>query len=189
MLLRHDALEKIRSGRITLVFRRWERARVRVGTRLRTAIGLVEVRSVDTVAEVTDADARSAGYDSVDALRMNIPGDAAYPLFRMEVGYAGPDPRIALRERSPSPAELAELTVALDRMDRTSPRGAWTRTVLRLIADQPATRAGDLFAGAGYPDLKTFKRDVRRLKELGLTESLEVGYRLSPRGTAVLSAP
>ena len=31
-----------------------------------------------------------------------------------------------------------------------------------------------------------FKRDVRKLKELGLTESLERGYRLSPRGRAVL---
>jgi hypothetical protein len=188
VLLRNDALEKIRSGRITLVFRRWERARVRVGTRLRTAIGLVEVRSVDTVDEVTDADARSAGYDSVDALRTNIPGDAAHPLFRMEVGYAGPDPRIALRERRPPAAELAELIAALDRMDRTGPRGPWTGTVLGIIADHPAIRAGDLFAGAGYPDLRTFKRDVRRLKELGLTESLEVGYRLSPRGAAVLSA-
>jgi hypothetical protein len=27
-----------------------------------------------------------------------------------------------------------------------------------------------------------FKTNVRKLKELGLTESLEVGYRLSPRG-------
>jgi predicted transcriptional regulator len=31
-----------------------------------------------------------------------------------------------------------------------------------------------------------FKQDVRKLKELGLTESLEVGYRLSPRGEAVV---
>jgi hypothetical protein len=188
VLLRHDALEKIRSGRITLVFRRWERARVRAGTRMRTAFGLVEVRSVDTVADVTDADARSAGYDSADALRVDIPGDAAHPLFRMEVGYGGPDPRIALRERRPSATELTGLTAALDRMDRTSPRGPWTRTVLGLIADRPATRAGDLFESAGYPDLQRFKRDVRRLKELGLTESLEVGYRLSPRGAAVLAA-
>ena len=35
-------------------------------------------------------------------------------------------------------------------------------------------------------ELPTFKRRVRQLKELGLTESLEVGYRLSPRGRAVL---
>jgi ribosomal protein S19E (S16A) len=35
-------------------------------------------------------------------------------------------------------------------------------------------------------DVPSFKRRVRQLKELGLTESLEVGYRLSPRGRAVL---
>lgn len=31
-----------------------------------------------------------------------------------------------------------------------------------------------------------FKQDVRKLKELGLTESLEIGYRLSPRGKSVI---
>jgi hypothetical protein len=31
-----------------------------------------------------------------------------------------------------------------------------------------------------------FKLDVRKLKELGLTESLRPGYRLSPRGETVL---
>jgi hypothetical protein len=31
-----------------------------------------------------------------------------------------------------------------------------------------------------------FKANVRKLKGLGLTESLEIGYRLSPRGRAVL---
>ena len=31
-----------------------------------------------------------------------------------------------------------------------------------------------------------FKSRVRKLKALALTESLEVGYRLSPRGEAVL---
>ena len=35
---------------------------------------------------------------------------------------------------------------------------------------------------------RRFKLDVRKLKELGLTESLPVGYRLSPRGHAVLRA-
>ena len=32
-----------------------------------------------------------------------------------------------------------------------------------------------------------FKRRIRMLKELGLTESLEVGYQLSPRGRALLA--
>jgi hypothetical protein len=146
---------------------------------------VIEVRSVTQVPDVDAGDARPAGYDSAEALRADIPGDPAYPLFRVEVAYAGADPRVALREDTPAGAELGELVGRLDRMDATSRRGPWTRTVLALIAARPATRAGDLYAAAGYPDLATFKRDVRRLKELGLTESLDVGYRLSPRGAAV----
>ncbi|MGZ4770275.1 MAG: hypothetical protein ACXVLX_16570, partial [Ilumatobacteraceae bacterium] len=37
-------------------------------------------------------------------------------------------------------------------------------------------------------DRASFKLNVRKLKELGLTESLDIGYRLSPRGEAVLRA-
>ena len=48
-------------------------------------------------------------------------------------------------------------------------------------------RAGDLAAELGMERLP-FKTDVRKLKALGLTESLDVGYRLSPRGTAFLAA-
>jgi hypothetical protein len=182
VLFRQDALDRIRGGRVSVVFRRWKRARVRAGTRLRTMIGLIEIRTVAQVAAVDDADARLAGYDDAAALRADIPGDPAYPLFRMEVGFAGPDPRITLREQPPSPDVIARL----DRMDR---HRAWTRRVLALIAEHPATRAGDLFAAAGYPDLASFKRDVRRLKELGLTESLDIGYRLSPRGAVVVGLP
>ena len=35
-------------------------------------------------------------------------------------------------------------------------------------------------------ETRPFKADVRKLKELGLTESLPVGYRLSPRGERYL---
>ncbi len=48
-------------------------------------------------------------------------------------------------------------------------------------------RAPDLAASLGR-DTQPFKRDVRKLKELGLTESLKVGYSLSPRGRAWLAA-
>lgn len=54
-----------------------------------------------------------------------------------------------------------------------------------MIRDRPAVRAPDLAASVGRETLP-FKRDVRKLKELGLTESLEVGYRLSPRGATVV---
>jgi hypothetical protein len=71
-------------------------------------------------------------------------------------------------------------------MDRSA-AGPWTRTVLELIQSAPGTRAADLAKRLGRETLP-FKRDVRKLKELGLTESLEVGYRLSPRGAALLEA-
>lgn len=35
-------------------------------------------------------------------------------------------------------------------------------------------------------DKEWFKLNVRKLKNLGLTESLETGYRISPRGRALL---
>ena len=75
----------------------------------------------------------------------------------------------------------------LDRLDRASRHGPWTAPVLRAIADGPGVRAADLAAGFGR-DRDPFKLDVRKLKELGLTESLRPGYRLSPRGRAVLDA-
>ena len=50
-----------------------------------------------------------------------------------------------------------------------------------LIAERPAVRAGDLADQLGRERL-AFKADVRKLKALGLTESLDVGYR--PRRAA-----
>ena len=57
--------------------------------------------------------------------------------------------------------------------------------MLRAIHDGPGVRAADLAPQFGRERLP-FKLDVRKLKELGLTESLPRGYRLSPRGQAVL---
>ena len=48
-------------------------------------------------------------------------------------------------------------------------------------------RAEDLAASVGR-EKPPFKLDVRKLKNLGLTESLPVGYRLSPRGRSYLRA-
>ena len=101
---------------------------------------------------------------------------------------AGPDSRVELRERSDlDDAERAELERRLARFDAASPTGPWTHEVLRLIEARPAVRAPDLAASLGL-QRDDFKRNVRKLKELGLTESLEVGYRLSPRGRAFLDS-
>ena len=70
-------------------------------------------------------------------------------------------------------------------MGRRPGGGPWTREILRLIAERPGVRAPDLAASLGRETL-AFKRDVRKLKELGLTRSLPVGYEISPRGRAYL---
>jgi hypothetical protein len=184
VLIRRPVLDAIAAGTITFVLRRWDRPRVRVGGTQRTAVGVLEFTSVDPVdeAELTIDDARAAGFADLAGLQRAQRGEGQ--LYRVGVRLAGPDPRVALRaKRRLSQAERAEIDSRLARMDRSSPHGPWTTAVLRLIEENPGVRAPDLAARMGRETLP-FKRDVRKLKELGLTESLEVGYRLSPRGRA-----
>jgi hypothetical protein len=183
-----DTLRRIEAGDVTVAFRRWRRPTVRAGGTLRTRIGVLAIESVDTLEEsaVSAADARSAGYaDRTEVLERCARGEGE--LYRIQFRLAGPDPRIELRERDDiGPAERAEIDARLARFDAASRHGPWTTTVLALIAERPATRAPDLAAQPGR-ETSPFKADVRKLKELGLTESLERGYRLSPRGRAYLS--
>jgi hypothetical protein len=187
MLLPRRALDGIAAGEVTLAFRRFRRPTVRAGGSLRTRAGVLAIEAVDLVeaGEITDEDARRAGFRDREALLRRLPGEG--PVHRVTFHLAGPDPRIALRERAEITAEeRAELDARLARLDRASRHGPWTREVLELIAARPAVRAPDLAAGLGRETLP-FKADVRKLKELGLTESLEVGYRLAPRGRAYLA--
>ncbi len=190
MLFRHAELKAIKAAEIDLAFRRWDRPRLRVGTKMRTAIGLVEVTAVHVVEleHITDDDARRAGTDSRDELIERLDRrNPGHPVYRVGLRFAGADPRVALRENADlSGDELAQITQRLERLDRARDE-PWTRATLTLIEDHPATLAAELAAQTGR-ELQHFKRDVRKLKELGLTESLERGYRISPRGRVVLGA-
>ena len=48
--------------------------------------------------------------------------------------------------------------------------------------------AASKLAGKLRRETQPFKQDVRKLKRLGLTQSFEVGYEISPRGRAYLDA-
>ena len=189
MLLRSHVLDGIRNGTITLAFRRWRRPTVRSGGTLLTAIGQLRIASVAIVGgeEISEADARHAGYATLSDLHRDLNQRDEGDVYRIEFGGLGPDPRLALRESLPDDAELADVLRRLDRLDANSDTGSWTRNYLALIAKAPAVRAEDLAKGIGMEKLP-FKARVRKLKALGLTVSLDVGYRLSPRGESVLAA-
>ena len=186
MLLPVDALRGIAAGEITVAFRRWKRPTVRAGGTLTTRVGVLAIDAVEPVDDVDEEGARRAGFPDAAAARARLRPEGT--LYRVTFHLAGPDPRIALRERAElAPEELADLRARLARLDRSNPRGPWTDATLRTIAARPGVRAADLAEEAGVERLR-WKADVRKLKALGLTESLEVGYRLSPRGEAYLSA-
>lgn len=181
----------IRDGQVTMAFRRWKAPQVLAGRRYRTAAGIIEVESIDVVDEghITDGEAVRAGHPSAAVLLGDLPDRPGLPIYRIVFHVAEePDPRAELASSANlTPADVDAITRRLDRFDRASSHGAWTRQVLGTIAANPGRRAPDL-AAMFKRDTQPFKTDVRKLKNLGLTISLRIGYRLSPRGAAYLEA-
>lgn len=180
----------IAQGTVTTAVRRWKRPTVKTGGTLVTPMGVLSIDQVDAIedSELSDDDARLAGAASAAELLASPHLQRDGQLYRIRFHLAGEDPRIALRAQDHlDDDELDAVLAKLARSDRSSSHGPWTRTTLELIEARPGVRAGDLAESVGRETLP-FKADVRKLKAQGLTESLEVGYRLSPRGVVVLTA-
>ncbi len=191
MLIKNKVLDEIKAGTISLIFRRWKRAGVKAGGTQMTQRGVIGIDAVEIVKEgkITAKDAAAAGFGSRQELLDSMPpaGDGL-ELYRISVRWAGEDPRKALRSNDDlSNSELAEIIGKLQKLDTGSKRGPWTQQYLQMIHDQPNTHAAILAEQIGLT-IPTFKPWVRKLKALGLTESLRPGYRLSPRGQKVLEA-
>ena len=187
MLFSNADLQGIVAGRVTVAFRRWKAARVKPGTRLRTRGGVVEVVAVSEVdpGDIDALDVAAAGFEDRAGLDRWIEAKNGR-LYRIEVRPGGADPRIALRSQADLDEDAVhDLVRRLGRMDKAADR-PWTWQTLGLIAERPGVVSTELAAEMGEERFY-FKARVRRLKELGLTESLQVGYRLSPRGRALLA--
>ncbi len=181
----------LHDGSITVAFRQWRRAQVVPGHHYRTGIDMVQAESVDiiTPGDITAELARDAGFPDVRAAVADLRRDPELPLYCIRFRRLdGPDPRAELAAAaSLSSQEVAAIAGRLARMDAASKRGPWTVAVLTQIADRPGVVSTELAEALGW-ERADFKLHVRRLKELGLTISLDVGYRLSPRGAAYLAA-
>jgi len=187
MLIRRKDLEAIRDGRITLGFRRQKRPTVKTGGSLMTVLEKLEIVSVEQVRDkdLTERDAKAAGFDSRAALLDALDGSEG-ELYRIRFGAFSADPRLALRDALPGAAETADLVAKLDAIDGRA-AAPWAWRAMALIHEHPAMLAETIANKAGF-EKHPFKSNVRKLKALGLTISLDVGYRLSPRGLAVLAA-
>ena len=189
MLFSAATLRGLIEGRVNCTYRRWQVVRPKVGSRFTTSVGVVEVTSITPAdeAQLTDQDAADAGFDSVSALVKWTSAKGDGDLYRIGIVLAGPDPRVALRRSAElAPADVSALSARLDRMDRAAEH-PWTHDTLRQIQRLPGVVSTELAAEAGQ-ERRAYKLRVRRLKALGLTESLQRGYRLSPRGQAYLAA-
>ncbi len=187
MLIKKEILDLIKSGDVTLAFRRWRKPTVKSGGTLRTAIGELFIRRVmrTTARNISAKEAQRAGYDGKAALLADLGGrEGNY--YRIELTYAGEDARIALREKDRlSGTELADIVKRLSRMDTRSAGGPWTTTVLEAIHAYPKLVSTELAAKLEV-ERDWLKPNIRKLKNLGLTISHECGYTLSPRGRCVL---
>ena len=163
--------------------------RVRVEPRIENQLTTesTDVRQVPA-GSLTDDDAVAAGEANRAALLARLrhpPPDTA--VWRVGLRYVGIDDRIERRAVDTlTDDDIAALRSRLERLDRGA-GGPWTRTTLQLIEKYPGVVSTALARHTGQerPD---FKINVRKLKEMGLTESLQVGYQLSPRGQALLRA-
>jgi hypothetical protein len=190
MLFQRRFHERIRSGEIRSTLRIWQRPHAKVGGRYRLGAGAVVVDKIreTTLDGVTAALARRCGFPSlVDALKTAKHGTGER-VFVIDFHYddAGARPKPATDVASPE--ELVEIAQRLEAMDRRAKLGAWTEATLRAIQARPGVLAARIARSLGRPR-DEFKRDVRKLKNLGLTFSLEIGYRLTPKGEALLAGP
>lgn len=198
----------IQQGTVTSAYRRWETPRVKVGGTQMTAGGVVRFDAVEEVTDLealTDDDARAAGVrDAVELRRRLAPrgrevdGDSPARraprasrggdhVYRVTLSWVGVDPRLELREKVARGAALQRLKDDVARLDDGKHTGPWTTQILTWIRDNPGVVSTELAELLGR-ELLGMKADIRRLKALGLTISLRVGYELSPRGRAYLRA-
>ncbi len=186
--------EGLVDGSVTVTFRRWERPRVRPGVRYRChPIGVLAVERIERVrlADIAEADARRAGFGSrdelIDYIRSGPGGEVGdeTELFRVELHHGGEEDRVDIALDVDLSAD--DIEAITDRLARMDAKGKWTATTLRLIQAHPRVAASKLARKLGR-ETQPFKADVRKLKHLGLTQSFEVGYEVSPRGLAYLKA-
>ena len=182
-------MQGIKSGEITLAFRKWQKVSVKSGSLLHTSVGLLEIGKIEAVNEndITDKEAVQAGFTEKKQLLKSFIQNSTGTIFKISVRYHSADPRIKLREQTGlSEQQFEELKARLERLDLYSKQGHWTEKILLMIKDNPNLHAIGIAKLTGF-EKEWLKLNIRKLKNLGLTISHNVGYEVSPLGSKYLS--
>jgi hypothetical protein len=183
VLFQKAQVEGLESGRITCTIRNWSRPQVKVGGIYRPWGLALEITSIERMpfgavpAKLLD----EADHPALDHLADD---DLVYVIHFVNRPDAPKPPDLGAKDRL-TDDDVADLDRRLAKMDANSSVGPWTLATLRIIGEQPGVVSTRLAEQLGRERF-SFKADVRKLKKLGLTRSLEVGYELSPRGQAYL---
>lgn len=185
MLFTSEFKAGIRAGRVTRTYRNWKKPQARPGRQYNLPPdGVIEVTGLSSVKpeEISEDDALAAGFTDAATLLtfLKITG----PVYLVEFTYLGSGLVRQPEQTTLANPQLDELVEKLSRMDARA-EALWTEQALRAIARAPGQRAADLAPAFGW-DTTTLKRQVRKLKGLGLTQSLETGYEISARGRQLL---
>ena len=137
MLIRRAILVRIRSGDVTLAFRRWRRPTVKTGSTLKTAVDLLVIQCVEktNTRNISETDTHRAGYSDRDALIKELSSREG-DFTRSPSPTQAKIPRIQLcRDDKLSESEFTEIRESLQRLDSTSQVVSWTRLVLMATKD------------------------------------------------------
>lgn len=188
VLFPSDTYPKIKAGKVTLAFRKWTRPTVKEGGTLLTPVGQLRILSMRVIEEheITPAEARKAGAESAGDILHYLHSKEEGEVYRIAFVLEGEDPRLSLREKSDLSAEEFEtIKKKLAKLDANSAVGPWTKRVLEAIRDNEGLISTRL-AQKLKLERDWLKPNIRKLKALGLTISLEIGYQISPRGAQYL---
>ncbi len=189
VLFTNDQRRRILAGEMTATIRAWQAPQVKAGKRYRFGDEhelVVSAVQLTASALLSAADLRAAGFGSRADFEAALPkfanGRTEGPFYVV---------RFTLEPRQPpptaAPAEVDRLLARLEKVDRLSDHGPWTRDALGAIAANPrvvSTKLAELVGRERF----AFKADVRKLKAMGLTRSHEIGYEVTELGAQVLAA-
>jgi len=183
----HDA---IREGRVTVVYRNWDKPRVNPGQRYRAGhLGDIQVEEVSQVplAGITEEEARAAGEPSLAEWRRryqarNPKADFQHDLtYLVRFCYLGNEAQV-VRDGRLSEEALRRLDRALARVDVQAYEGEWTMPYLATLMQKRWMRPGELVQHL-VADQDTVRRRMNVLADMGLVRADPgLGYSLSAGG-------